>query len=291
LPEIAVRVTDTAYEGIPRELAAGRYLLTAENATSQMEAAVTFMQLPEEMTFQDFIDFVAGFGSPSGATDGGTPAGPPPAAGTPPAEGGEGRPPDWYYQVEMAGGASAGMPGAAGQAVIELTPGMWVAWAGYPGPPQAPVGVTVTGEVGATPVAAAEPPATVTVDLYDFRFEVEGAFQPGPQWIKVVNEGEQPHEMLVVWSPVALTSEQVMQLVMLPEGATPPAGMPSEEEVRFVGGALTISSGKTEWVRLDLPEGTNVLLCFIPDRETGMPHAAMGMIEVMTVGGMATPTS
>ncbi len=289
LPEIAIRVTDTAYEGIPSELAAGRYLLTVENATSQMEASVTFMQLAEGMTLQDFI---AAFGPPpSGAAEGGTPAGPPPAAGSPPAEGGEDRPPDWYYQVEIAGGAYAAMSGSVGQAVIELTPGMWVVWAGYPGPLQMPVGVTVTGDMGATPAVAAEPPAAVTVDLYDFRFEVEGAIQPGLQWVKVVNEGEQPHEMIVVWSPVALTKEQVMQLVMLPEGATPPPGMPSDEEVRFLGGALTISSGKTEWVRLDLPEGTNVLLCFIPDRETGMPHAAMGMIEVVTVGGAATPTS
>ncbi len=86
LPEIAIRVTDTAYEGIPSELAAGRYLLTVENATSQMEASVTFMQLAEGMTLQDFI---AAFGPPpSGAAEGGTPAGPPPAAGSPPAEGG-----------------------------------------------------------------------------------------------------------------------------------------------------------------------------------------------------------
>lgn len=288
LPEIAARVTDTAYEGIPSELAAGRYLLSVENATSQMEASVAFMKLPEGMTVQDFM---AALGPPSEAGGGGTPVGSPPAVGSPPPGGGEERPPDWFYQVEIAGGAYAGTPGAIGQAVIDLTPGVWVAWAGYPGPPQAPVAVTVTGEMGATPVAAAEPPAAVTVDLYDFRFEVEGALQPGSQWVKVVNEGEQPHEMIVVWSPVALTKEQVMQLVMLPEGATPPPGMPSEQEFRFVGGALTISAGKTEWVRLDLPAGTNVLLCFIPDRETGMPHAAMGMIEIVTVGGMATPTS
>jgi hypothetical protein len=32
-----------------------------------------------------------------------------------------------------------------------------------------------------------------------------------------------------------------------------------------------------------LPAGTYVLLCFVPDAETGEPHAAMGMHEVVTL--------
>ena len=44
----------------------------------------------------------------------------------------EDRPPEWYYQTAMAGG-TGGDPGQTAQAIIDLTPGDWIAWAGYPG--------------------------------------------------------------------------------------------------------------------------------------------------------------
>jgi hypothetical protein len=43
---------------------------------------------------------------------------------------------------------------------------------------------------------------------------------------------------------------------------------------------------------LDLAPGTYIALCFVPDEETGVPHALMGMVQVFTVGeGMATPAA
>jgi len=43
---------------------------------------------------------------------------------------------------------------------------------------------------------------------------------------------------------------------------------------------------------LDLAPGTYIALCFVPEEETGAPHALMGMVQVFTVGEeMATPAA
>ncbi len=44
------------------------------------------------------------------------------------------------------------------------------------------------------------------------------------------------------------------------------------------------STDTTMWMPLTLEPGTYAGLCFIPDQESGMPHAAMGMYTVFTVG-------
>jgi len=47
------------------------------------------------------------------------------------------------------------------------------------------------------------------------------------------------------------------------------------------GGNDVVSPGRTIKVSYDLPAGTYVLLCFVADEETGMPHAFMGMHRVV----------
>jgi hypothetical protein len=43
---------------------------------------------------------------------------------------------------------------------------------------------------------------------------------------------------------------------------------------------------------MDLTPGTYIALCFVPDEQTGAPHAAMGMVAIFTVGeGAATPAA
>ena len=55
LPELRVRITDTAYEGLPAETPAGRYLLTLEVEAAE-GAGLNFMQLPEGMSFRRLHD-------------------------------------------------------------------------------------------------------------------------------------------------------------------------------------------------------------------------------------------
>jgi len=47
------------------------------------------------------------------------------------------------------------------------------------------------------------------------------------------------------------------------------------------GGNDVVSPGRTIAVSYNLPRGTYVLLCFVADDVTGMPHAVMGMHKVI----------
>jgi hypothetical protein len=295
LQEIRIRTTDTAFEGAPSELPAGRYLVTLEHAGTGFGATVEFMMLPEGMTAEDFASL---FAPPTGTPDTETPpeveATPPEVEATPGPEG----PPAWYYQTTMAGGVGIG-PGQTGQVVIDLSPGNWVIWSGDPAAPQAPVGLTVTGEI-ASPVAMTEPPATVTITEFEYGFRMEGTLQPGVQWLKVVNSGAQPHFTFIFRSTVPVTREQIQQLLELEaQGATPApdSGLPNPNEdfipVVFTG---TQSTGTTQWVRANIEPGTYILVCFVPDIQDGSPHAYHGMFEVVEVADgvtgspVATPT-
>ncbi|HEX2194576.1 MAG TPA: hypothetical protein VHK63_06450, partial [Candidatus Limnocylindria bacterium] len=57
-------------------------------------------------------------------------------------------------------------------------------------------------------------------------------------------------------------------------------------------GLGALSAGQTSWLALDLQPGTYVALCFVPDEQTGTPHALMGMVSIFTVDEAgATPAA
>jgi len=287
LPELRVQVTDRGYEGLPAETAAGRYLLTLEISAAD-GGSLNFMQLPEGMSFDDFMALLAGPPAASPEAMMGTPGTEDMAAGME-----EDRPPDWYYQTAMAGGTGAG-PEQTAQAIIDLTPGEWIAWAGYPDAPQPPVGLTVTGEAGATPAAGAEPAADVTVTMFEYDFKLEGTLTPGSHVLAVNNVGAQPHEMFMASAPGPVTEDQIAQILELDmQGATPApeSGIPNPETFLPVASMTPLSMGKTGWVPVNLEAGTYILVCFVPDIESGMPHAFEGMYQVFTVGDEGTPTA
>jgi hypothetical protein len=278
LPELRVQITDTAYEGLPAETAAGRYLLTLE-VNGGEGGGLNFLKLPEGMTFDDFVAVLAGPpASPEAMT--GTPG----AAAAPGEGGGEDRPPDWYFQAEMAGGTGAF--GGTAQAIIDLMPGEWIAWAGFPDAPQPPVGLTVTGEGGATPAAGLEPAADVTVSMYEYDFTVEGSLTPGSHVFAVTTVGAQPHEMFMLRAAEPVTEEQIAQILeMEMQGGTPApdADLPNPDEFIPVTGMSALSTGKTGWIPVTLEAGTYIIICFIPDIESGMPHAYHGMYQVINL--------
>jgi hypothetical protein len=279
LPELQVRITDTAYEGLPAETAAGRYLLTLEVETAE-GGGLNFLKLPEGMTFDDFMAVLAGPPAASPEAMMGTPG----AEAGPPEGEGEDRAPEWYFQAEMAGGTGA-FTGPS-QAIIDLTPGEWIAWAGFPDAPQPPVGLSVTGEAGATPAAGTEPAADVTVTMFEYDFAVEGALTPGSHVFAVTDVGAQPHEMFMLRAPGPVTEEQVAQVLdMEMTGATPApdTDLPNPEEFIPAAAMTPLSMGKTGWIPVNLEAGTYIMLCFVPDIESGMPHAYHGMYQVITV--------
>jgi hypothetical protein len=61
-------------------------------------------------------------------------------------------------------------------------------------------------------------------------------------------------------------------------------GGPPPFDVMGGAGALNPGGGQ-EWFSLHLPPGSYIAFCLVPDDETGLPHAAMGMVQAFTVVG------
>lgn len=121
---------------------------------------------------------------------------------------------------------------------------------------------------------AAMPPAEATVSMQDFRF----ANPDQIDWTKpilVSNDGDQPHEMMVLGP---LEGETIAQLRARMEGeAMEPPG-------HFHGGLATFGPGLAQMTTLDLPPGSYLLQCYVMDPVSGMPHAMIGMDQEITVG-------
>jgi len=265
LPELAITITDTGFEA-PAEIAAGRILLTVtNNAPAKQESAdANLVRLPEGTT----IDDVAGFFGPQLAT---------PAMETNQAA------PNWIYQATFAGGPIV-LPGQTAQAVVDLSPGDWVLLNDSPGAPQSPQLLTVTGSA-ASPAAAQEPQPDVNVQLQEYAFVgLDQSIPAGPHLWKFTNTGTQPHIMILFRGPAGISMNQVMTLLQS-ENATPPPDFPYQEsDFDFNQPGLgALSPGQTSWLALNLAPGTYIALCFVPDQETGVPHALMGMVQVFTV--------
>jgi plastocyanin len=264
-PELHVKVTDTAIEA-PSEVPAGLTLLTVENSSKE-DTGIFLVAPPPGMSMADFR-----------ATAEATPL---PGATPGPEE----EFPSWFYDAVLSGGPSVAA-GGRGQAIIDLQAGDWaVASEGD----QEPSALTVTE--GASPSPAAEPPANLTVDLQEYAITIPQQVDPGPQIWKLSDIGQQPHVMYMIKTPILLTMDQVMSLAQLPEGGTPPAGVPNPEQFEDVGGMTIMSAGRTAWMAFDLQPGYYVAICYIPDKETHEPHEALGMISIFTVGGAAAPAA
>ena len=120
---------------------------------------------------------------------------------------------------------------------------------------------------------------------------------PGPQLLKVANVGAQPHFMILIQPNELVIKEQVGMLLEAEMAGTPTAdaataaGVSNPDEWGFTEYAGTISMGASEWIATDLDAGTYILVCFVPDIASGMPHANLGMYDVVTVGEEGTPTA
>ena len=273
LPEIAITVTDTAFDGAPSELEAGRYVLSVTNSrSSEEDAGVGFVQAPEGMTAAELIGFMASLSATPEAADG---------EAAPAEEAGGTGAPSWYYETEIAGGVYA-PAGETAYAVIDLSAGEWMLWGDLPEAPQAPVPVIVTGEA---PADQPTPAADVTIAMQEMSFSVDGSLTAGPQTIALTNAGQQPHFLLMIGVPEGTTPEDFLALSAAFAGdptASPPAGLSFQELTTGIE-STDLSSGGTVWLHADLAAGTYVLACFFPDQETGAPHAFLGMVDVVTV--------
>lgn len=287
LPELEITATAFEFTGIPDELDAGRYLITlTAEADVDFGAGIEFIQ-PSGVSVDEFVEMLAG---PPDATAGEVTADGTPFPDTATPAGGEGEmegPPDFYYESLMAGGVAT-MAGQSAEVVLDLTPGEWVAWSGEPEVQQPPVVFEVVGEM---PTDLPEPDAGATITMDEYEFGVsDGELVAGSQVVRIDNAGDQPHFMIVMRGPDTMTDEQVEEALAIEQeafatGVEPEWGeINPEENVEFTTFTGTQSTDTSTWILLDLEPGMYALLCFVPDREDGEPHAYHGMYIVVEIG-------
>ena len=256
LPEINLSISD-AIEGMPESVEAGRYLVsvTGEAGPDDYALGALFMQLPEGLAFEDAMAQAAQ------------------SEDVPP----------FFYDAVFAGGVAALVP--AGQtssvAIIDLAPGagQWVLL--DPSFSRAPLPFEVTGEM---PTDLTDPESAATLSMGEMYIEVsEGTLAAGENVVKVVNEGAQPHFIEVMKVPEGTTNDNITGAIEAEMGATPSAEPLNFEEAMPAGYIPEQSAGVTAWHTLSLEAGTYAVMCWITDPETGMPHAMLGMHNVIVV--------
>jgi uncharacterized cupredoxin-like copper-binding protein len=177
-----------------------------------------------------------------------------------------------------AGGPGLIPPGAQQRVTVKLAPGRYMLFCIIPdhaGVPHLAQGMMATLDVaGEEPAAQVEPAADATVTLKDFSYELPQAIQAGEQTWKIVNEGQQLHEILLWKMAEGKTVQDVIAFQQAPHG-TPPY-VPA-------GGFQGIAPGASGWLHLKLAPGAYIAICPIPDSASGTPHHELGMILPFTV--------
>lgn len=257
LPEIELHFTSKEVSGMPESVEAGRYLVTVHGEPTEEDWAFgpMFLQVPEGMTMEDMMAQAAG------ATEG---------------------PPAFFYEAVVAGGPVilAGSGATTAYGVVDLPAGEWiVAGSGLAQPPSP---FTVTGEM---PAELPEPESDVTLTIGEMVINVsEGAFGVGEHVVKVENIGAQPHFVEIAKVPDGTTEANIEATIAGFMGGTPEAEPLAEEDFVSVAFSNEQSGQTVQWVTMTISEsGTHAATCWIPDPETMMPHAAMGMYTIIEV--------
>lgn len=255
LPEITVTIAADAFTVSESEIAAGRYLVTVENNHEEALAAV-FQEIPEGATIEEMTALLT---DPEVTV-----------------------PPDWYYTVHSAGGASA-QPGASRRFVVDLAEGRYMVHWDNVVPGLSAHELVVTGDM---PADLPQVDADMSIEMLEMSFNLEGALTSGEHILEVTNVGAQPHFAEFMGVPDGTTVQDFVDLMA--SFAAGPDATPVETSLSIADispGFMTgvLSPGVTMWAELSLDPGTYLLVCFVPDPETGAPHAMLGMVGAYVV--------
>lgn len=260
LPEIVVS-TDGATMTAPTALEAGRYFLQVDNDSPAASVAVELYRAPEGAAAADLIP---GFQDAAGLD----------------------QPPPDFYEMLIAGGVST-EAGGRGEAVIDLPAGSWIVAAyvyGNGADGLLTQAIEVSGDIGDPD----DPDADIDLNFEDFAFDLDERVPAGDQVWELENDGEQPHFVSIYSYGGELTEAAVNAALFDAYGTAPqpvdPEAIPIDlGELVEVGGSGTMSAGTEAWLQLDLPKGTYLALCQVTDRESGLPHAALGQFLIFSV--------
>jgi hypothetical protein len=184
--------------------------------------------------------------------------------------------PSW---VQHIGGPNAIVPGQQATATMNLTEGEYLLVCLIPdkdGVPHVALGMQKALTVkGTMSKVAAQPKADVMITLADFRFEVSKPFTAGTHTIQVMNQGTQPHEVVLLKLMGQATAKD-FAAAFEPGATAPPPGAP-------LGGVVGLEQGGLAFFTAEFEPGRYGLICFFQDPVTGKPHFMHGMASEFTV--------
>jgi len=191
----------------------------------------------------------------------------------------KGAPPAWARDM---GGPNTPAPGKESSATVTLTSGNYIIVCWIPASDGVmhvkkgmlkPITVVGAREAKATPAAAA-PAADVTLALTDYTFTLSKPLVAGTQTIRVRNDAEQPHEILLARLAPGKTAADLLAWLEKQQG--PPPGEP-------IGGTTGMATGIVNDLTVTLTPGEYAFICFLPDAEDGKPHFTHGMIQQVSI--------
>jgi hypothetical protein len=115
-----------------------------------------------------------------------------------------------------------------------------------------------------------------TITTFSYGFRTDGTIRANG-WVKATNRADQPHFIELNRVKPGTTRQQVVNFFNHGGHGQPPFALKGGT------GLGVISPGKTVAWRLDLHKGRYAMSCFWPDLFTGLPHIAMGMVDMVNI--------
>lgn len=187
-------------------------------------------------------------------------------------------PPAWARGL---GGPNATEPGDSNVAYVDLEAGEYAVICFIPaadGQPHLAKGMVAGFTVAAAGAGAraTAPAPDVTIRLKDFSFEMPDTLAAGRHTLLVVNDGPQPHELVLFRLEDGRTGDDFMAWVQ--------GGLKGRPPATGEGGTVGLESGTSNTIVRDLRPGRYVLLCFVPNSAgQGEPHVMLGMQREIVV--------
>ena len=140
------------------------------------------------------------------------------------------------------------------------------------------LGLLVLAGCAPTPEAGPPVPQSAVYTATDFAFTGPDTLTPGMTTIQLVNQGTQPHHLIMARLDEGKTAEDMVAMFQ-----ANPADIPTW--VTWRGASGGIAPGNSSTTTADLPAGSYVLICFVPDMADGAPHFTKGMLKTVVVAG------
>jgi hypothetical protein len=136
--------------------------------------------------------------------------------------------------------------------------------------------VTVSGAVPQRPWIANSSTLTATKAK---RWSTSASAIPHSGWTLFRNTGDQPHFVVLQQVKKGTTRQDVIDYL---QNAGPDSPPPSWALAGEASSGVVSQQQQVLW-KYDVPRGSYALMCFWSDIKTGMPHAMMGMVKIITM--------